>query len=144
MTYCKFPFCQKPVESKELGYCASHAFGFRKAERDEAKNAGKKVKRIAKVSEKKADKLKPYAVLRRNYLKENPVCEMFLPGCDGDSSEIHHCSMSELDFLEMSTWKAACAPCHRFVETMMSAEERRIRGFLIDPINKKFDEPHKI
>lgn len=141
---CKFPFCEKPVENKELRLCATHAFGFRKSQREEIKNEGKKRKSIAKVSEKKADKLKPYAVLRRNYLKENPVCELFLPGCEGESSEIHHCSMSELDFLEVSTWKAACSSCHRYCETQLSAEERRRLGLLIDQVNKKFIEPHKI
>lgn len=115
--------------------------GLLSAPRKEADQKAKR-KSIAKFSEKKADKLKPYAVLRRNYLKENPVCEMFLPGCDGESVEIHHKSLSELDYLEVSTWMAVCRNCHAVCETQMSAIERRNRGFLIDPVNKKFNEPH--
>lgn len=139
MPFCQFPDCEAYAMNDKVPYCGTHAAYLRKSERDEKKAALKKPQKIAKMSEKKADKVKSYAPMRRQYLKENPVCEIGLAGCDGNSSEIHHCSMSALDFLEISTWKASCQSCHRKVETELSAEERRNLGLLIDPVNKKFD-----
>jgi len=132
------------IENEALHLCASCAGEQRKQDRQAKKNALKRPAKIAKMSEKKAGKILPYAILRRKFLDENPVCEMFLPGCDGDSAEVHHKSVSELDYLEVSTWMAVCRNCHSACETQLSAIERRKRGFLIDPVNKRFDEPHKI
>ena len=133
------------IENEALHLCASCAGEQRKQDRQAKKNALKKPKQIAKFSEKKAEKILPYAVLRRQTLKERPVCEINIKSiCEGVAEELHHCSTSELDFLDMDTVKTACRPCHRYTETMMSAEERRRKGLLIDPVNVKFIEPHKI
>ena len=117
--------------NEQVDFCASHLHAMRKAEKDEIRNAGKKRKAIAKVSEKKQEKLKPYAVLRRNYLKENPVCELHLQGCTGNSEEIHHISKDESNFLNIKTWKATCRPCHDRCERILSAVKRRELGLLI-------------
>lgn len=146
MKLCKFPDCEAYTMNEQVDYRGTHLHYLRKSDRD-FKKAALKVppKRPSKFSEKKAAKILPYAILRRNYLNENPVCQIRIDGvCIGPSEEIHHCSMSDLDFLEVSTWKASCVVCHRWVESMMSAEERRAKGLLIDPVNKKFNEPHKI
>lgn len=127
---CSFLNCPYPVENKDTGLCARHGAEMRKAERDSLKEKAKR-KPLAKFSEKKADKLKPYAVLRRNYLKENPVCELHLQECQGLSQEIHHCSTSEKDFLNTKTWKASCVSCHRRCEEKLSATERREKGLLL-------------
>jgi len=143
MKTCSFPGCENYTEGR-TEFCASHNAHFRKEKRQAAKNALKKPARIPKFSEKKATKILPYAVMRRIYLKENPVCEANLNSCETHSAEIHHKSMSDLDYLEVKTWMAVCRSCHNFIEQIMGAEERRERGFLIDPINTKFIEPHKI
>lgn len=133
------------IENKALHLCASCSHAHRKSLRDSTKALLKgKPKQIARVSDKKKEKLKPYAILRRNYLKENPICESGLCECANLSEEIHHCSMSELDFLEVTTWKAVCKFCHHAIEFYMSAEERRAKGLLVDSVNTKWEEPHKI
>jgi len=119
------------IENEALHLCASCSHARRKSDRDELKNAGKKRKVIQKVSEKKQEKLKPYAILRRNYLKENPVCEANLIGCEGNSVEIHHCHTSEAYFLKAQTWKAVCRFCHSQIETKLSAFVRRKLGLLV-------------
>ena len=119
------------IENEALRLCASCSHARRKAEKDELKKVGKRRKPIVKVSEKKQEKLKPYAVLRRNYLKENPVCELHLQGCTGNSEEIHHISKDESNFLNIKTWKATCRPCHDRCERILSAVKRRELGLLI-------------
>src|ERR1035437_7546936 len=43
---------------------------------------------ISKVSKKRLAELKIYSVLRKDYLKDNPICEV--DGCKNKSIEIHH------------------------------------------------------
>lgn len=128
---CKI--CGSPkVENRDTMLCGECNHTERKASREATKQALKpKPTRIRKVSEKRQEKLKPYAILRRQYLNENPVCELHLIGCTGNSKEIHHCHTSDLYFLDITTWKAACVSCHRHCEQKLSAIERRKLGLLI-------------
>lgn len=163
MKTCSYPECSAYTEG-QTQFCASHNAYIRKEAKRIEKETLKKVKwasnfaqdkskpksggthrGVAKVSSKRKETLKSYTPLRKQFLEENPVCQAkILSVCEGPSESIHHCSTSELDFLEVSTWKAVCLPCHRYIETMMSAEERRKKGLLVDPVNKKFEDPHKI
>lgn len=121
--------CENYREGTTL-YCASHNLHLRKMEKELLKPT-KITKRIRKVSDKKQEKLKPYAILRRQYLNENPVCEANLIGCEGNSVEIHHCHSDEAYFLKVHTWKAVCRFCHSQIETKLSAFVRRKMGLLI-------------
>lgn len=88
-------------------------------------------KHIPKASDKRKEKLKEYKPLRLSYLLAHPKCEIRLIGCEGKAVEIHHCSMSDKDFLNTSSWKAACRHCHDQTERVLSAAVRRERGLLI-------------
>lgn len=76
--------------------------------------------------------LQDYSVQRRQYLAGHTECEARVaPDCDGDSCEIHHSAKRGSNLLNIETFVAVCRPCHVFIETKMSAEERRERGLLI-------------
>lgn len=120
-----------PVENHSTMLCASCSHAARKQERLSKKV--KIVQPIRKVSKKMAKDLQDYGVLRRKYLLENPVCQSGLPGdiCDCLSVEVHHRAKRGKNLLDASTFMALCRSCHTYIETVMSAEERRERGFLI-------------
>lgn len=131
MKFCTFPDCESYTMNEQSEYCATHAHHLRKESRDSKKAALKKPKHLPKFSEKKASKILPYAVLRRRYLDEHPVCEVHLTGCTGLSEEIHHCGTEEKDFLNTKTWKAVCRHDHNVIERILSAKKRRELGLLI-------------
>lgn len=128
-----FDLCQNYTENDRVELCASCAASQRKASKQALKQSQKKpLTHIRKVSDKKADKLKEYTKLRDVYLKANSACQANLLGiCENTSREIHHCSTSDLDFLNGYTWLAVCRPCHNHIERVLSAAERREKGFLI-------------
>lgn len=116
-------------KTEKNGYCATANFEQRKAER--LSKQVKVVTPIRKVSAKQAKDLQDYGVLRRKHLAEHPQCEIRLPGiCDGQAVSVHHCAKRGQNLLRADTFKSACMSCHEFVETKMSAEERRERGLL--------------
>lgn len=90
-----------------------------------------KRKAIKKVSVKRKEKLKEYTPLRKQYLLDHPECEIKLIGCTVKATQIHHCSTSDLDFLNTKTWKACDDWCHNQVERVLSAKERREKGLLV-------------
>lgn len=111
------------------GYCASCNMARRK---EECRNAMVKVvKPIRKVSKKTAKELQDYSVQRRQYLAGHPECEARVsPQCDGDSCEVHHSAKRGANLLNVDTFVAVCRPCHRYIEDVMSAAERREKGLL--------------
>jgi len=101
----------------------------RKAEK--LANKVKVITPIRKVSAKKANDIPRYSVLKQKYLEFKMGCEALLPGCTVSAKEIHHCSKSETNFLNMETWLGCCHECHRTLENL-PAEERRAKGWLTD------------
>jgi hypothetical protein len=89
------------------------------------------------MSQHKMEQLKEYEPLKRKFIIDNPICKANLEGCTKKTTEPHHCSMSDLDFLNVETWLATCRHCHNYIEREMSAEDRRTQGFLIDVREKK-------
>lgn len=118
------------IENEATGETATEAHARRKAERLASKPK-KAPYRIPKVSDKRKEKLNEYTPLRKQYLADHPECEIRLIGCEGKSVEIHHCSMSDNDFLNISTWKACDDYCHNQVERVLSAKERKELKLLI-------------
>lgn len=112
-------------------YCSSCNHSKRKAARFAVKDATKVVKPIKKVSDGRKEANEAYKPLRLDYLKHQPVCEINLSGCTRKATQIHHASMSELDYLNTDTWFSACMHCHHRLETEISADERKKRGWLI-------------
>lgn len=129
MRTCSFESCDSLVEGN-TEYCATHGHMLRK----QAKQA-KRVKIVSaprKVSAKMAKDLEDYGVLRRKYLAEHEECEVRIEGvCDGQATTVHHCAKRGVNLLKPDTFKSACMPCHIYIETVMSAEDRRERGLLI-------------
>lgn len=118
------------IENFDIMLCSSCG----QARRKEARNAAKVkvVTPIRKVSKKMAKDLQDYGVLRRVHLQEHPECQINIPGvCDGQATTVHHCAKRGVNLLKADTFKSACMSCHTFIETKMSAEERREKGFLI-------------
>lgn len=129
MRLCFIIDCKNYVEGN-TDYCATHNHQLRKDIRI-ANKPKKPIYRIPKTSEKRKEKLKEYTPLRKQYLLDHPECEIKLIGCQANSIEIHHCSTSDKDFLNVKTWKAVCRFCHNKIEFFESAAERRLKGFLI-------------
>jgi hypothetical protein len=126
---CRTEGCENRVENPDTMLCASCGQAMRKAERQAAKV--KVVKPIRKVSAKMAKNLQDYSVQRRQYLAGHTECEVSLaPDCDGDSCEIHHSAKRGSNLLNIDTFVAVCRPCHVYIETKMSADERREKGLL--------------
>lgn len=57
-----------------------------------------------------------YTVLRQSYLKNNPMCEARLPGCNLSASDIHHKHGRVGDlYLDDTEYIALCRNCHRWI-----------------------------
>lgn len=125
---CSIPDCDNPQEG-QTGFCASHNWQMRKAERDAKKI--KIAKPVNKVSEKRADELLQYPKLKKQYLEFKMACEMKFQGCSITATDIHHTSLSATNFLNTDTWVSCCRFCHSVCENT-PAEERRRLGLLID------------
>jgi hypothetical protein len=126
---CRIDGCENRVENPDTMLCATHGHTMRRAAKDALKV--KVVKPIKKVSVKMAKQLQDYSVQRRQYLAVHTECEVRLaPDCDGDSCEIHHSAKRGANLLNIDTFVATCRPCHVFIETKVSAEERRDKGLL--------------
>jgi len=104
---------------------------------DSGLNKAREVKKyvIPKVSDKQAKINALYSVLRKQYLKDHPNCQVKLRVCSGKATEIHHThfgSDKRTHFLDSSTFKSICRHCHRFIHDEMSSKEQRERGLKIN------------
>lgn len=127
MMFCQLtPGCCNYVEGNTEGCASCNA-----AARKSAKIKIKVVTPVKKVTQKRADELSKYPGLKKQYMSVYPNCELKFLECTGRSTEIHHCSLSAKNFLNIDTWVAVCSNCHRFLESMPS-DQRRERGFLTD------------
>ena len=126
---CSTPLCENYCEGA-TNHCATHNALARKEHRNSLKEKKKYV--IPKVTAKRKEENKAYTPLRKKYLEDHPECQVKLLGiCTGKALEIHHVSTSHKDFLNIKTWKSSCKECHRFLETVLSAQDRRNLGLLI-------------
>jgi len=131
MKICKFSECEAYTMNEQVDFCASHLHAIRKSDRDELKNAGKKRKTIAKVSEKMKGKLKTYKQLRKEYLSTHPYCFANLPGCTKIATQCHHLGGRGTKLNAADTFMAVCFNCHRILHDKLSATERREKGLMI-------------
>ncbi len=127
--YCSYEDCNRFAFIN--GICYSHD----KEEKREAKEK-LKVKKVYKIPAKSKNKAKEdsqYGPLRKKFLEEYPMCNASINGeCGKPAVEIHHVSLSGTNFLNTETWVGCCIDCHRIIETVLSAEERRLKGLLTD------------
>lgn len=125
MIYCE---CGNVVENRETGRCASCAHAVRKA----AKVKQKIVQPVKKVSEKEAKRLIEYSKLQKEYLAAHLICQAKIKDvCTGIANQVHHTAKRIGDnLLDVESFLAVCPDCHVAIETMLSASERREKGFL--------------
>jgi hypothetical protein len=129
--YCIEPGCEAMVEGN-TDKCATHNY----EDRRNAKKARqvKVVHQVKKVSARRAKEKPIYDKLRDEQLKEHPECQIKIAGiCIGRATECHHAAKRGKNYLNKETFLSACDPCHKHVERVMSAQERRDNGLLTTP-----------
>lgn len=57
-----------------------------------------------------------YSKLRKRFLEEKPMCEAALPGCNHQSTDVHHKKGRGIHHLSTSTWLSVCRQCHMYIE----------------------------
>lgn len=132
------PDCENPRLGNLEG-CASCESALRRLAKDLNK-VPKKPKLLKKVSDGKKLVNGEYSKLRKEYLQIWSRCEtgamlyasVGFAGCTKHSTQIHHCSVSATNFLNSDTWLSVCPECHEFIETKLSAWERRELDLLYD------------
>jgi hypothetical protein len=85
--------------------------------------------RIKPMSEKRKRESKEYSKLRIEFLTDNQECQVKKSCCTHASTDVHHMARRGRFYLVVSTWKAACRPCHDWIET--HPMEAREEGFLM-------------
>ncbi len=71
---------------------------------------------------------KAYTLMRKEYLTKHPMCEIKLPGCNGQACDIHHTAYRGINTLAQATWLAACRECHDWCHK--NPKEARELGYL--------------
>lgn len=126
--YCN---CGNIVENKDTGLCASCSAAIRKAERQAGKEK-KPIRKIKPVSDSMRQKLKEYKPAKEQHLKEHPDCQVRLIGCQNnrETNSVHHAAKRGKNLANKETFLTACEHCHHQIEFVLSAAERRERGYL--------------
>lgn len=71
---------------------------------------------------------KAYSLMRKEYLTKHPMCEIKLPGCNGQATDIHHTEYRGIKTLAQATWLASCRACHSWIH--LNPKEARELEFL--------------
>lgn len=89
----------------------------------------KKVYKIKPRSTKRAKQENIYNKRAKAWKIENPECKGNIPGCTGETTEVHHKKGKENELLlNEQYWLPLCANCHRIIN-VMPIEEAIERGF---------------
>lgn len=106
------PLCQEcgsmAIENKYLQLCASCNCAKRKPKKEIKKRGF-----IGKLSKKMKVDLAEYTKLRRQFLKENPMCAVY---ADKKATTIHHKKGRGKYLLDMKTWLAVSMEAHIKIE----------------------------
>jgi hypothetical protein len=73
-------------------------------------------KPINKKSKKMAILDSAYTKLRKRFMEDNPMCQAALPGCNHNSTDVHHKKGRGTNYLTVSTWMSVCRQCHTYIE----------------------------
>lgn len=83
------------------------------------KSKGKKITKIKPLSDKRKRQNDEYLLLRKQYLKQYPACEVKLSGCTKTATEIHHARKRTGSMLTNEKYFVAiCRNCHTRVENL--------------------------
>ncbi len=74
-------------------------------------------KPIKKLSEKQDKINKAYSVLRKQFLKDRPFCEVFAMDCMREATTVHHKLGRRGMTLDTEFWLACCMSCHYEIES---------------------------
>lgn len=96
--------CNNPRFGK--GYCRNHQYL-----RTDKKPTVKKRTRISPISEKMAENLKVYRILRREFMEVNPNCQL----CSRPATDLHHRAGRGKYLNDVLTFMALCRPCHNWI-----------------------------
>ena len=84
---------------------------------------------IRKVSKKRDGELRVYRVLKAEFLKRRPYCEIFEPCCTRTAVDVHHVNgRNGKRLLDVSWWLPVCRGCHSFIHSR--PKYAREAGFL--------------
>lgn len=116
MKTCQYPDCDSMVEGT-TDYCGTHNRELRR------KPKTKVVRPVKRVTEKRAAQNREYSAMRKEFLKEYPVCQV--KGCSKPATSVHHIKGRSNDLLtDPENFMAICDDCHRTI-TEHSAEAIR-------------------
>ncbi len=71
-------------------------------------------KPLNKMSPRRKKESKIYTKLRKQFLAENPVCQMKIQCEGGRATEVHHKKGRGKYYLDVSSWLATCFYCHQW------------------------------
>lgn len=73
---------------------------------------------LKKASKKHGKIVREYLTVRKEYLRQHPLCTIELPGCTRLATQIHHSGkkFSEKLWLDTSLFVSCCDNCHREIE----------------------------
>jgi len=129
MGFCKWDGCENYCEGS-TDFCASHNYAIRKQAKEDAKPP-KVVKAIPKMTEKMAKELATFEVKKAAHLKKHPDCQVkLIGGCTNRNNVVHHAGKRGKNLNNEETFMTACDYCHDQIEFVLSAKERREKGFL--------------
>src|ERR1041385_1275308 len=84
---------------------------------------------LRKVSKKREGELRVYRVLKAEFLKRRPNCEIFEPCCTRKSVDVHHVNgRNGKRLLIVSDWLSCCRACHSIIHSR--PQYAREMGFL--------------
>jgi len=106
---------QPCINHKEYGNTGKCFYHFMHPSTDN-KVVEKKPKAPNKLSGKRKEQMAEYLKEAIKWKKEHPKCEINLPGCKGNTSDVHHTRGKEgKRLLDKTHWKAACRHCHTII-----------------------------
>lgn len=92
---------------------------------------------MKRVSDKLAEELYLYGVMRLRFLAVFTKCQASLRHCQYHANQIHHKRGRGLYLLDLLTWLAVCPSCHRRIEA--EPANARIWGFTEDRLTTDKD-----
>jgi hypothetical protein len=112
----------------KAGYCRAGNEAMKRLK----KGLSKFVAPIAKTSDKRAKLDLAYSVLRKNFLKNHPVCQV--KDCEHQSTDVHHKKGRGEYYLDETTFLAVCRSHHIAIEK--APLWAKAQGYSLDRLSK--------
>lgn len=76
---------------------------------------------LAKMSAKRKKEGRIYTKLRKQFLEDNPICQMRVQCEHARSTEVHHKKGRGKFYLDVTSWLASCFYCHKWENSHRNA-----------------------